>query len=105
MNKPIKFAGSTIRLSDTHDQYARRTHINVRNGKVTLVHRWKDYKSPKSHTQRVTLTDEQVGRLVGALSLAAVVAAGDDAARETIFSDTLGKSIEELAVRCEAVSK
>lgn len=105
MNKTLKFVGSTIRLSDTHDQYARRTHINVRNGKVTLVHRWKDYKSPKSHTQRVTLSDEQAGRLVASLAVAAVVATGDDAARDAIFSDTLGKSTEELAERCLGVSK
>ena len=48
----IKFPGNTIRLSDTIDQYARRVHINVRNGKVTLVYRWKDSKSTKAHTQR-----------------------------------------------------
>lgn len=105
MNKTIKFAGSTIRLSDTHDQYARRTHVNVRNGKVTLVHRWKDYHSPKSHTQRVTLTDEQAGRLVAAISFAAVVATGNDKARDLILSESVTKSAEELLERCETVNK
>lgn len=62
---------TTIRLSDTADQYARKVHINVRNGKPTMVYRWKDSKSSKSHTQRMTLTDEQSGRLVKALAMAA----------------------------------
>lgn len=61
----------TIRLSNTVDQFARRVHINVRHGKVTMVYRWKDHYSPKSHTQRMTLTDEQAGRLLNALSTAA----------------------------------
>lgn len=62
---------TTIRLSDTIDQYARKVHVNVRNGKATMVYRWKDTKSTKAHTQRMTLTDEQAGRLVKALSMAA----------------------------------
>lgn len=62
---------TTIRLSDTADQYARRVHVNVRNGKATMVYRWKDYHSTKAHTQRMTLTDEQAGRLLKALATAA----------------------------------
>lgn len=64
----------TIRLSDTSDQWNRRVHINVRNGKATMVYRWKDSKSSKNHTQRMTLTDEQALRLVNALTKAAVTA-------------------------------
>lgn len=64
----------TIRLSDTADQYSRRVHINVRNGKATMVYRWKDSKSTKNHTQRMTLTDEQALRLLNALTKAAVSA-------------------------------
>lgn len=65
----------TIRLSDTADQYARRVHINVRNGKATMVYRWKDNHSTKAHTQRMTLTDAQATRLLNALATAAVAAA------------------------------
>lgn len=64
----------TIRLSDTADQWKRRVHINVRNGKATMVYRWKDSKSSKNHTQRMTLTDEQALRLVNVLTKAAVTA-------------------------------
>ena len=64
----------TIRLSDTADQWNRRVHINVHNGKATMVYRWKDSKSSKNHTQRMTLTDEQALRLVNALTKAAVTA-------------------------------
>lgn len=66
---------TTIRLSDTTDQFARKVHINVRNGKATMVYRWKDTKSTKAHTQRMTLTDEQAGRLLKALTKAAAHAA------------------------------
>lgn len=62
---------TTIRLSDTIDQFARKVHVNVRNGKATMVYRWKDTKSTKAHTQRMTLTDEQAGRLLKALATAA----------------------------------
>lgn len=62
---------TTIRLSDTIDQFARKVHVNVRNGKATMVYRWKDTKSTKEHTQRMTLTDEQAGRLVKSLARAA----------------------------------
>lgn len=62
---------TTIRLSDTADQFARKVHVNVRNGKATMVYRWKDTKSTKAHTQRMTLTDEQAGRLLKALATAA----------------------------------
>lgn len=82
----IKFPGNTIRLSDTADQYARRVHINVRNGKVTLVYRWKDHKSTKAHTQRVTLDDTQAGRLLASVAVAATVAVGEDKTRELLLS-------------------
>lgn len=82
----IKFPGNTIRLSDTVDQYARRVHINVRNGKVTLVYRWKDHKSTKAHTQRVTLDDTQAGRLLASVAVAATVAVGEDKTRELLLS-------------------
>lgn len=79
---------TTIRLSDTADQYARRVHVNVRNGKATMVYRWKDYHSSKAHTQRMTLTDEQAGRLLKALALnaaAAIEQSGNgDRARELL---------------------
>lgn len=58
----------TIRLSDTADQWGRKVHVNVRGGKATMVYRWKDSKSNKRHTQRMTLTDEQALRLLKALT-------------------------------------
>ena len=58
----------TIQVSNTVDQYARRIHINVRGDKVTMVNRWKDSKSNKAHTQRVTLDDAQVSRLLTLLT-------------------------------------
>lgn len=78
MSTSIKHA-NTIRLPDTADQYSRRVHINVRGEKVTMVYRWKDQKSSKAHTQRMTLDDEQVGRLLGALMMATDKAIGDEA--------------------------
>lgn len=66
----IKFPGNTISLSDTIDQYARKLHINVRNGKATMVFRWKDRVSDKAHTQRMTLNDDQAGRLFATMTLA-----------------------------------
>ena len=61
-------SSQTIRLSDTVDHYARKIHVNTRNGKVTMVYRWKDHKSPKMHTQRTTLDDIQAARLLGLLT-------------------------------------
>lgn len=87
----IKFPGNTIRLSDTVDQYARRVHINVRNGKVTLVYSWKDHKSTKAHTQRVTLDDTQAGRLLASVAVAATVAVGEDKTRELLLSKVTGE--------------
>ena len=82
-------AATTIRLSDTVDQFARRVHLNVRNGKTTMVYRWKDYKSTKAHTQRMTLTDDQCARLLGALATAAGAAIGEDTERQQGFVGTL----------------
>lgn len=98
----IKFPGNTIRLSDTIDQYARRVHINVRNGKVTLVYRWKDHKSTKAHTQRVTLDDTQAGRLLASVAVAASVAVGGDKTRELLLSKVAGEEAISLAAKAEA---
>lgn len=95
----IKFPGNTIRLSDTIDQYARRVHINVRNGKVTLVYRWKDSKSSKAHTQRVTLDDTQSGRLLASVAVAATVAVGEDKTRELLLSKVTGEEGMVLAAK------
>lgn len=97
----IKFPGNTIRLSDTVDQYARRVHINVRNGKVTLVYRWKDHKSTKAHTQRVTLDDTQAGRLLASVAVAATVAVGEDKTRELLLSKVTGEEGMMLAAKSE----
>ena len=61
-------SSQTLHLSDTVDHFNRRIHVNVRNGKVTMVYRWKDHKSPKMHTQRTTLDDIQAARLLGLLT-------------------------------------
>lgn len=97
----IKFPGNTIRLSDTVDQYARRVHINVRNGKVTLVYRWKDQKSTKAHTQRVTLDDTQAGRLLASVAVAATVAVGEDNVRQVLLGKTVESEGNMLADKCE----
>lgn len=97
----IKFPGNTIRLSDTVDQYARRVHINVRNGKVTLVYRWKDHKSTKAHTQRVTLDDTQAGRLLASVAVAANVAVGEDKTRELLLSKVASEEGMMLASKSE----
>lgn len=96
-----KFVGTTIQLSDTVDQYARKVHINVRNGKTTLVYRWKDRTSTKAHTQRMTLDDIQVGRLLGAIAVAATVAVGDDKVRELLLTRTVDQTADDLAERSD----
>ncbi|ACF15701.1 hypothetical protein [Yersinia pestis] len=96
----IKFPGNTIRLSDTVDQYARRVHVNVRNGKVTLVYRWKDHKSTKAHTQRVTLDDMQAGRLLSSVAVAATVAVGGDNVRQAMLGNTIEAEGNMLAEKC-----
>lgn len=60
---------TTIRLSDTADQWSRKVHVNVRNGKVTTVYRWKS-RDGRDHTQRMTLTESQTERLLAALTVA-----------------------------------
>lgn len=97
-----KFPGNTIQLSDTIDQYARKVHINVRNGKVTLVYRWKDRVSSKAHTQRMTLDDVQVGRLLASVAVAATVAVGEDKTREVLLSNTSLSEGEMLAEKSES---
>lgn len=96
----VKFPGFTLPVSDTIDMYARKMHINVRNGKVTMVHRWKDRKSNKKHTQRVTLDDMQVARLLAALSVATNVTCHDNESKwEAIKSkfDTTGHPLAEAS--------
>lgn len=97
----IKFPGNTIRLSDTVDQYARKVHINVRNGKVTLVYRWKDRFSTKAHTQRITLNDTQAGRMLASVAVAATVAVGEDNTREVLLAETLRVEAIDLAAKSE----
>lgn len=75
----------TIQVSDTIDQYARRIHINVRGDKVTMVNRWKDRKSNKAHTQRVTLDDAQVSKLLVLLTTQTDRILSKDEARQEEF--------------------
>lgn len=65
-----KFPGVTVKLTDTIDQFSRKLHINVRNGKVTQVYRWKSKGDDREHTQRTTLDQEQVSDLMAALVVA-----------------------------------
>ncbi|APW79763.1 inhibitor of toxin/antitoxin system [Pectobacterium phage PP47] len=97
LKAPIK-ASTTIRLSDTVDQWSRRIHVNVRNGKPTLVYRWRDSKSPKSHTQRVTLSDVQVGRLIAALSIATGVAADNNESRLLVVANGMDAQQREAGI-------
>lgn len=97
-----KFVGKTINLSDTIDQYSRKVHINVRNGKVTLVYRWKDHQSTKAHTQRMTLDDVQTGRLTAAIAVAAVCAIGDDKARGLVLTREINDTANDLGDRSDA---
>lgn len=99
----IKFSGNTIPLSDTVDQYARKVHINVRNDKVTLVYRWKDHRSSKAHTQRVTLDDTQAGRLLASVAVAATIAVGEDKVRTKLLGDTVEKEGNKLAEKSERI--
>lgn len=94
MSKSITHA-NTIRLPDTADQFTRRVHINVRGEKVTMVYRWKDHKSPKAHTQRMTLDDKQVGRLMCALTMAADKVVGDNRERLVEFGAGMQEIIEK----------
>ena len=66
MNEKVS---TTIQLSDTADQWSRKVHVNVRNGKVTTVYRWKS-RDGRDHTQRMTLTESQTERLLTALTVA-----------------------------------
>jgi len=76
-------------MPDTADQWTRRIHINVRNGKTTMVYRWKSRADGRDHTQRMTLDDAQVARLSMALGKAASHAIGDDEARRKNYMDAL----------------
>lgn len=72
---------TTIKLSDTIDQYSRKVHVNVRNGKTTMVYRWRSVDGGKSHTQRTTLSDDQAARLLAALQNAVTNKATVEAAK------------------------
>lgn len=76
---------TTIRLSDTADQWNRRVHVNVRNSKATMVYRWKSPCSKKDHTQRMTLTEGQAARLVAALTKAIGKATEGDVSRRNEY--------------------
>ncbi|CAK1344562.1 unknown function [Klebsiella phage vB_Kpn_K10PH82C1] len=71
---------TAIRLSDTVDQWSRKVHVNVRNGKVTTVYRWKS-RDGRDHTQRITLNDSQTMRLLAALVNAQDKVLGEDTER------------------------
>ena len=94
--KAPKFPGYTLSLSDTIDQWGRKVHINIRNGKVTLVHRWNSRKDNKKHTQRTTLDDSQVGRLLAALTVAGNVATNADAERAMLMGDEVTRTLNAL---------
>lgn len=81
---------TTIRLSDTVDQWSRRVHVNVRNQKVTTVYRWKS-KDGRDHTQRITLNDDQTSRLLGALITAQSKVMDGDDSRQKEFGKNLVK--------------
>lgn len=83
---------TTIRLSDTVDQWSRRVHVNVRNQKVTTVYRWKS-KDGRDHTQRITLNDDQTSRLLAALVNAQDKVMAGDESRKKAFGEKLSKSI------------
>lgn len=83
---------TTIRLSDTVDQWSRRVHVNVRNKKVTTVYRWKS-KDGRDHTQRITLNDDQTSRLLAALVNAQDKVMAGDESRKKAFGAKLSKSI------------
>ena len=102
MTTKVKFPGNTIQLSDTVDQWGRKVHINVRNGKVTLVYRWKSKSDNRSHTQRVTLDDTQAARLLASVAVAASVAVGEDKVREALLTKEVGETSICLAAASEA---
>lgn len=92
----VKFPGFTLPVSDTVDKYERKMHINVRAGKVTMVHRWKDRKSNKKHTQRVTLDDMQTARLLAALTVATEVTCADDDEKKLAIFKKFGATTAPL---------
>lgn len=96
-----KFPGVTIKVSDTIDQWDRKIHVNVRNDKVTLVHRWKSPKDNRKHTQRVTLNDVQAGKLLASVALASVVAVGADNVRQKLLETTIDQEATRLAILSE----
>lgn len=95
-----KFPGVTIPLSDTTDQWGRKVHVNVRNDKVTLVYRWKNRKDTRKHTQRITLNDVQVAKLIASLAVASFVATDGNTPRE----DAVARIITSEADRLKELS-
>ena len=79
----------TVQLSDTIDQYQRKLHVNTRNGKVTMMLRWKDRASDKAHTQRVTFEPETLGQTIGLLCVA-----GEATTKGDTIADAIGKVVE-----------
>lgn len=79
----------TLYMPDTVDAWTRRIHINVRNGKTTMVYRWKSRADGRDHTQRMTLDDAQVARLIGALGKAVGKAIGNDESRRKVYLETM----------------
>lgn len=86
---------TTIRLSDTVDQWNRRVHVNVRNSKATMVYRWKSPCSKKDHTQRMTLTEAQAARLVAALTKAVGKATEGDVERRNEYMNEFFSAMGE----------
>lgn len=76
---------TTLRMPDTVDAWTRRIHLNVRGGKTTMVYRWKSRKDGRDHTQRMTLEDHQVARLIMALGKSVGHAIGKDEKRRDAY--------------------
>lgn len=93
----IKYPGNTIQLSDTADQWSRKVHINVRNGKATLVYRWKSKGDNRAHTQRITLDDSQAARLLASVTIAAAVAITESGRDEEAYLKLLGETAQAQA--------
>lgn len=88
---------TTIRMPDTIDAWTRRIHINVRNGKTTMVYRWKSRRDGRDHTQRMTLEDHQVAALQMALGRSVAKAIGKDEPRKQAYLHEImaGSSLAE----------
>ena len=88
-------------MSDTADKWGRIVHVNVRNGKFTLVYRWKAKSDNRAHTQRMTLDDAQASRLLASVAVAVTVAVGEDKVRQALIN----KEVHNEATRLDDASK